>query len=168
MPANTTEFRQDINKGLIALLFIIIILLIIGLFSVISFTNDKISQNETKTTSLVKEAALQKDEKNKIRKIWQDQAAQNDKLVSSQDNVFSQVRLYADEVKNSIRFIDGQAQILPSISEKKLKDNLDQLNLDIKNLQETTIENTKQKDKNKATIDAIYINSGETQPNSAK
>jgi hypothetical protein len=168
MSENTSSLKQDINKGLIALLFIIILLLLGGLIAITIFTNDQTKQYEKQLSGLKEEIALQKSEKNTIRGVWQNQAAENDKLIRSQDNLLSSLDLYQKEIANSFRFVDGKAQILPTINENKLKTVTSDLNTEIKSLEETTKENANSKEKNKTIIDNLYISSGEAQPNTAK
>jgi hypothetical protein len=163
-----SEARQEFSKLTVVLLFIIIFILLAGTLATIWFTSNQTKQYEVLVANLKTEVTNQKNEKNAIRSIWQDQVIQNEKLVNSQDNVLSQLKNYNTELGNTFKFVDKKAQILPTASEDKLKKVSDQLNLEVKNLQDTMVDSNKVKNKNKAEVDSIYTNSGEAQTNQVK
>jgi flagellar basal body-associated protein FliL len=156
--------KQESSKLIIALLFVVIFIILGGLFAIIAFTTDQTKKYEAKISELRTEVANQKSEKNAIRNIWADQITQNDKLVISQENLLTQVKNYNSEIANTFKFVDGKAQVLPTSSEEKFKKASDQLNLEISTLKEVTADNAKSKIKSKTTIDSIYIKAGEVLP----
>jgi flagellar basal body-associated protein FliL len=162
------EAKQEFSKLTVVLLFIIIFILLAGTLATVWFTSSQTKQYEKLVIDLRAEVASQKSEKNAIRSIWQDQVIQNEKLVTSQENVFSQLKNYNLEISNTFKFVDKKAQILPTASEDKLKKVTDQLNLEVKNLQDNIADSIKVKNKNKAEVDDIYIQSGEVQTNITK
>lgn len=160
--------KQELSKLTIVLLFIIVFMLLAGTFATIFFTSSQTKQYEKLVADLKVEISNQKKEKNTIRSIWLDQVNENNKLIVSQENVLTQLKNYNLELANTFKFVDKKPQILPTVNEEKLKRISDQLNLEIKNLQDTTAENIKIKNKNKSVIDNMYSNAGESQSSTIK
>ncbi|MBC7472225.1 MAG: hypothetical protein H7196_03125 [candidate division SR1 bacterium] len=160
--------KQEFSKLTIVLLFIIIFILLAGTFATIYFTSSQTKQYDKLVVDLKTEISNQKNEKNTIRSIWLDQVNESDKLVTSQENVINQLKNYNLELANTFKFVDKKPQILPTANEERLKRISDQLNLEIKNLQDTATENKKIKNKNKSIIDNMYLNNGELQSNTTK
>lgn len=126
------------------------------------------SQNQAhaqEVASLRAEIDLQRRDKNRIRDLWEAQTAANDKLVIAQENVRLQIAAYQAEFKKSIRFLNTGPELLPGISEKRIKDTEAQLQLELENLEAKTQENAQLKQESKETIDAMYLQSGEDQSN---
>jgi FlaG/FlaF family flagellin (archaellin) len=162
------EARQEFSKLTVVLLFIIIFILLAGTFATILFTSSQTKQYEKLVADLKVEIINQKNEKNAIKSIWQDQVIQNDKLVTSQENVLSQLKNYNLELANTFKFVDKKPVLSPTASEDRLKKVSDQLNLEVKNLQDSIVDNTNVKNKSKEAVDSIYINAGESQVNPIK
>jgi hypothetical protein len=153
--------KQEFSKLTVVLLFIIIFILLGGTFATILFTSSQTKQYDKLVADLKSEIVNQKNEKNAIRSIWLDQVTQNDKLITSEENVLSQLKNYNTELLNTFKFVDKKPQPLPTANEERLKSISDQLNLEVKNLLDTVSDSNKLKSKNKSTVDTIYLNSGD-------
>jgi len=151
---------------LIVLLFLIIASSVINIFLLFRLRNDK-SDYEAKISSIESEVLKQKNDKNEIRSIWEQTAANNDKLVIANDNLQNRVTTYVATVKKSIRFVNSIPQLQPDANEKSLKQAEDDINFEVENLNEKVSENEEYKSQSKQKIDALYINSNEDQPNKA-
>lgn len=123
--------------------------------------------NQDKITSLEAQIAQQKADKDEIRILWEEQAANSDKLIIAQDNLNTQITNYQDEIKKSIRFVNSSPQLLSTISEKNLTAAGAQITAAQQNLETITQENSTAKQNAKATIDGLYLKAGEQQNNRA-
>jgi hypothetical protein len=110
---------------------------------------------------------FERGQKEKIRKVWEDQAIQNDKLIIAQENYFSQVENLQTELKRNFRFINGVIELLPTASEKRLNDNTEQVLLEKTTLENIIKKNAELKVENKSKIDTIYLESNQDQANRA-
>jgi hypothetical protein len=112
-------------------------------------------------------AIFERGQKEKVRKVWEDQAIQNDKLIIAQENYSNQVENLQTELKRNFRFINGTIELLPTASEKRLKDNTDQVLLEKTTLEDIIKKNAELKVENKSKIDTIYLESNQDQANRA-
>jgi hypothetical protein len=123
--------------------------------------------HETEVANLNSKIAKQKADKDTIRGLWEDQAASNDKMVGFQDELNVGISSYISEFKNSIRFVNTKPEILPTVSEKNIKDSESLLTDKQKNLKEVADQILISKKTDKEKIDALYLNAGEDQNNRA-
>lgn len=156
--------KQKIS--IISLIVLVIISLIINIFLIINLQNERRSY-ETKISSLESEVLRQKNDKNEIRNIWEQTAANNDKLVIANNNLQNRITTYVATVKKSIRFINSVPQIQPEASEISLNEAENGINVELENVNEKVTENEEYKSQSKQKIDALYINSNEDQSNRA-
>ncbi len=122
---------------------------------------------KTDTEQLQAQVKAQREDKNKIRDLWETQAAENDKLVTTQLELNDRIADYVAEIKKSIRFVNTVPQLLPEISEEKLKKSEEELVTQQQKLEEATKTNSDKKSDIKDEIDNIYLKSNETQSNRA-
>lgn len=144
----------------------IIIVLSFNLFLLVSMRQQQI-QAEATITSLRAEIGRQRNDKNTIRSLWEEQAALNDRLVISHENVISRYRSYVAEVGRTIRFVNGIAEVLPTADESRLTDTNRLVNQEIEATNEIIEDNANKKQAAKDKIDALYLNAREQQENRA-
>lgn len=123
--------------------------------------------HEAEVDSLNSKITKQKADKDTIRGLWEDQAASNDKMISFQDELDNKIDTYVSEFKKSVRFVNTNPEILPTINEKNIKEGETQLIDKKKNLKEVADQTLLQKKANKEKIDSLYLNAGENQNNRA-
>ncbi len=107
----------------------------------------------------------QREQKNEIADIYDKQASLNDDLVGSQKNLNRTSKDYIALIDKSIRFVDGQPQILPGAVEKNLLDAKSKLLQAIVDIDKISQENTQIKEKNSDRVKQIYITAGEDRNN---
>jgi hypothetical protein len=149
---------------------ILIIITIVSLLGLIASLAIQYFQSSTllrQVDSFKSEVVFQRNQKEEVRKIWENQAVQNDKLVIAQENFSSQVEEYLTEMKRTYRFINGNPEFLPTASEARIKERIDQLELEKKNLDEQSVKNTELKNQNKESIDTLYLKADQDQSNRA-
>jgi cysteinyl-tRNA synthetase len=146
-------------------------ILLIGALGTNIYTQYQLTQLNSKYSKdldiLQSNLNRQKEAKNTITSLWENQAATNDKLILAQDQVDQKTTAYMAEIKKSIRFVNTVPQLLPGANETNLKAAEQDLNDAKSNLERVILENTDQKTSNKEQIDAIFLNLGEDQNNRA-
>jgi hypothetical protein len=150
--------------------YTLIVITIVSLLALIGSLGYMYLQTQRLTTEIdnAKSVALfERGQKEKVRKIWEDQAIQNDKLIIAQENYFSQVENLQTELKRNFRFINGAIELLPTASEKRLNDNTEQVLLEKTTLENIIKKNAELKVENKSKIDTIYLESNQDQANRA-
>ncbi len=155
------------SKLLIYVLTFITIIALTGIVGALIFMNNLSKDYEGKFNTLAQEVRAQKIQKEQIRKIYEEQAVQNDKLIIAEQNFSSQVEQYLNEMKRTFRFINGNAEFLPTISENRIEDQKSQLELEKGILDEKINENALLKKKLNEDIQNIYLQAGEDQSNRA-
>ena len=151
-------------------LYISLILLIASLTGTVFVLFLSLQQKqdyEAKIGELRLQVTSQKADKDRIRDLWEKQASENDKLVLAQDALEIQNSAYQNEIKKSIRFINGKPEFFSTIDQDKLKTLETEIAQKTKKLEETTAANNEAKQNSKDTIDAMYIKAGEDQKNRA-
>ena len=103
---------------------------------------------------------LEKKQKIQITNIWNDQATQNDDLISSQQTLMDKTRIYLGLIKNSVRFVDGQPLFYENVTQAEF----DQKRRDLENSMSKIVEiqqkNATQKAFNQDQINQLYLQSG--------
>ncbi len=145
-------------------------LLFIAIGAIVVITllyNQEVGSLNEKISTQVEEIERQKDEKNQIRDIWEDQAASNDKLIISQDNFVGQVQDYLLEISKTIRVVDGNIEVLETADNQRLEQAKSDVDTDLQDLTLTSEESIDLKNINKEKIDTIYLQGFEDQSNRA-
>jgi hypothetical protein len=150
---------------------VISFILLVGALGTNIYTQYQLTQLNAKYTkdldTLQSKLNRQKEAKNTIRDLWENQAATNDKLILAQDLVDQKTAAYITEIRKSIRFINTVPQLLPGANEANLKAAEKDLTEAQTNLENVIVENTNQKTNNKNKVDAIYLDLNEDQNNRA-
>lgn len=150
---------------------ILLFLLLVGSLGLNIYSQFQLTELQIKyktdTEQLQAQVKAQREDKNKIRDLWETQAAENDKLVTTQLELNDRIADYVAEIKKSIRFVNTVPQLLPEISEEKLKKSEEELVTQQQKLEEATKTNSDKKSDIKDEIDNIYLKSNETQSNRA-
>lgn len=157
---------KNSNYIIIGLVVALILLLGANVAILLRYQQDMRSY-QNNITNLETEVARQRDEKNTVRNLWEEQAAASDKLIIAQTNLINRIGDYQLEVKRSIRFVNSQPELLSTISEERLTNATDDIALEIANIEEKTKENIEAKNKAKQVIDTLYLYGGEEQDNRA-
>jgi len=153
---------------IVVILLCLLLMLAIGAIITLLFLNNQNTDRlNTDISGYLTEIDRQKDEKNQIRDIWEEQAASNDKLIVSQDNVITQLQDYLAEVNKTFRFIEGQPQLLETADKARYDQSLEDLNTELENLSLDAQESIDLKATNKNKIDTIYLQGFEDQSNRA-
>jgi ribosomal protein S20 len=121
----------------------------------------------TKLADLENKVINQREDKNKIRDLWESQTVNNDKLILAQLAVDQKTEAYIAEIKRSLRFINTVPQLLPTVNEDNLKKAESELLAAQKELDTLIDQNAIQKNTAKEKIDALYLQAGEDQSNRA-
>jgi hypothetical protein len=124
----------------------------------ITSINDK-----NKTTQ---ELVDQKAAKNYIRNIYQSQTVLNDNLIAKQQDVEKSALDFRNYLQNSIRFINGEPQLLSGFDEADYQNRKIELENQLDNLKQLRNINAQAKIDNKKQIDNIYLSLNERQENS--
>lgn len=154
------------------LLFIFLLTSIIGL----SFSFYLYQENQDLKTELVVEKEklvqekvnlinFQRTQKNEIANLFDNQAALNDDLVDEQRRLIQSAERYINYVDASIRFIDGQPQILPVLNEEEMLNRKNTLVRTASDLERIAEENTNQKERYSKRISQLYLEAGEDRDN---
>ncbi|NJL96713.1 hypothetical protein HC766_00960 [Candidatus Gracilibacteria bacterium] len=144
-----------------------LILAIGAIITLLLLNNQNTNRLNDDVSNQLSEINRQKDEKNQIRDIWEEQAASNDKLIVSQDNVLTQLKDYLAEVNKTFRFVDGKSQSLETADKARYDQSLEDLNTELENLSLESQESIDLKTENKNKIDTIYLQGFEDQSNRA-
>lgn len=155
-----------VNYTVVGLVIGMIIVLGINVFILVEYRS-RTTEYENRIANLEAEVNRQREDKDTIRNLWEDQAAQSDKLVIAQTNLINRIADYRLEVTRSIRFVNSIPELLPTISQDRLLNAEEGIDLEIGNVNEKTEENVNLKDDSKAIVDAIYLEAGEEQDNRA-
>jgi hypothetical protein len=158
---------QNKNTRYTYFLIGITVIALLGLIGSLVYMYLRTNTLVTQIDSYKGEVNFERGQKEKIRKVWEDQAVQNDKLILAQENYLSQVENLQTELKRNFRFINGTIELLPTASEKRLNDNTSQVLLEKQTLEDAIKKNAELKDANKQKIDSIYLESNQDQANRA-
>lgn len=156
-----------IKNLLIIFLTTLLILSLAGNVLTLWFKQTESLKNDQEIKNLKSEIALQKENKNKIYQLGEKQADTNDKLVIQQNQVVDKIQIYIQEVEKSIRFVNGQAQILPTVDQNRLESSKTDLYNEIQKLKDLMEENTQRKENFKMESEQIYRLTNEDKPNRA-
>lgn len=126
-----------------------------------------VDKNDQQIKNLSEQIALQKQNKNKIYQLGEKQADTNDKLVVQQTQVLEKIEAYIAEVERTVRFVNGQAQVLPTANQNSLEVTKVDLYKEIDKLKELMDENAQRKEEFKNETDLIYRSTNEDKPNRA-
>jgi len=157
---------KKINYTFIGLVISLIFVLSANVMILVQYRNDA-AEYETTISNLQAEVNRQRDDKDTIRNLWEEQAAVSDKLIIAQTNLINRINAYQLEIKRSIRFVNSQPELLPTVSEERLNTAEQSLELELANVEEKTEENAQTKEDAKEIIDTLYINAEEEQDNRA-
>jgi hypothetical protein len=147
----------------IVALSISLILLIIGggVWIVSLYLN--INKLSSQVSSLTAERDLQKQQKDEIRNIWEDQAALNDNLTYQQNVAIGNTLTYQELLMKLITVVDREPRLNKATDLEKLKfaeDNLFKTLLDIDKLLD---DNSRSKLELKSRVDTLYQQAQEDQ-----
>ena len=152
-------------QKIIYILGFLVVFLLIGLSILGYFLYQNSNTQTAQIINLKKDVETQRKQKDEIRGLWEKQAARNDEMVVKQQQLIDSSDEYVLEIKRSIRFVNSIPDILPTISETRLKS----AQLDIKNdqvaLKNKTDQVLEEKQKSKDQIDTLYLQSQEDQNN---
>jgi hypothetical protein len=150
---------------------VILFLLLVGALGTNIYTQYQLTQQRNQYNQqialLQNQVDAQKNAKNTIRDLWENQAADNDNLIAAQSTVDDKTQAYQAEIKKSIRFINTVPQLLPGANEADLNAATKDLSDAQSALDAIITQNVTDKTTSKSTVDAIYLNLGETQTNRA-
>ena len=150
---------------------IILFVLLVGSLGTNIYTQYQLSElnraRNTQIENLQKQLDLQKKSRDRIRDIWEDQAAANDELVLAQNKVDQKIEAYEAEIRKSIRFINTVPQILPDANEANLKKVQTDLSQAQTELDQLIRKNADLKSQSKQKVDTIYLELNEDQTNRA-
>lgn len=113
------------------------------------------------------QVAQQKNDKDQISYLWEEQAAQNDNLIREQTIYQQEVQAFLAEIENSIRFVQGSAQTKSTANEERFVARRDAVTEQSQSLEEQTKTAVDAKDSSKAFIDQLYLERGEDLKNRA-
>lgn len=159
--------NPQINALSIGLFISLVAVLVANVFILIRYRQDSI-ESATKIANLEAEVNNQREQKNTIRNLWEEQASSSDKIIIAQTNLLNRINDVKLEIKRSVRFVNTIPELLPTISEERLISTQEEMDKEIENLNEKTQENAKIKEEAKGTIDSIFLFEKEEQDNRAK
>ena len=103
---------------------------------------------------------LEKKQKIQITKIWDEQATQNDDLISTQQTLLDKTRNYLQLVKNSVRFVDGQPLFYENVSQNEFDKKRREVEDSIAKIVELQQKNATLKSFNQDKVNQLYLQSG--------
>ena len=109
----------------------------------------------------------QKKQKNEIADIFDDQAALNDDIIDSQRDLVKATNEYLQLIEKSVRFVNGEPQLFPSVKEEEFLAKKNGLIQKISELQRISEENATKKERNADRINQIYLDAKEDRNNTA-
>lgn len=145
---------------------LLIISLAVNLYTQYELLRERQSFND-KLAVAQNQIDQQRNDKNTIRDIWEKQAATNDKLVLGQVDLVERINFYLDVISRSIRFVNGQPQLLPAANETDIQSARNNLRAEIDELDKLTDLNAQEKRQATDMINALYLQAGEDQNNRA-
>jgi len=116
---------------------------------------------------LEEEIKRQRQDKNEIADIFDDQAGLNDDLIDEQNQLILETRQMINYFENNTRFFEGKPQFFDTFTEEeylRLSNRLLATQDYIKNISE---ENAEKRQKNSERINQIYLEAGEDRNNTA-
>ncbi len=109
----------------------------------------------------------QRRQKNEIADLWYDQASINDDLADNQKYLVDSAYNFIRWNESSIRFVDGKAQLFPSVNQADYLNSKNSLSKAIEELDKVREESGNRKNENNQRIIQIYLDAGEDRNNSA-
>jgi hypothetical protein len=116
-------------------------------------------------TEIKNQLVKQKNAKNYIRDVWQNQTIINDNLVKRQNSAEKAINSFKKYLENYIKFSDDNVEIIKGFSSTELENKRTELEEQITNLKLIQENNSQNKTLNQKQINDLYIDLGERQEN---
>lgn len=130
-------------------------------------TEALISENQQQVSSLSSLAQMQRNQKDEIASLWEQQAALNDDLISAQNDLIRANQEYLAYVDSSLRFVNGEPQLNPNTQEATFLENKNKLIQRVAEVEGIAKEKAETKEKNAERIRQLYLEAGEDMDNTA-
>lgn len=140
---------------------------IVAVLALVWFNVQQKNQYEQRITELQLEAARHRQDRDRIRDIWEATTLQNDMLVRTQTSQRDAIDQYIDEVKRTVRFVNTKPDLLPTANETNYTERLTRLTNQMNTYEDIIRKNTIFKTDAKEKIDSIYLQADQSQSNRA-
>lgn len=159
---------MKILKQLLEVISVISIATSIGvIIAVFVYLQNIEAKHSQVVAQLQSEINQQKNDKDQISYLWEEQAAQNDNLIREQTEYKQEVQILLNELDSTFRFVKGEAQIKSTANEISYNEKLNAVNAQGQQVEDQTVLSVDSKDEAKAIIDQLYLERGEDLKNRA-